>query len=113
MDKPTNSSTEQKRRTQAQNNSLHLLFDLLAKELQKEGITMQMVLQKFILETPATKTTIKELLWKPLQFALIGKGSTTELLKQEEIDLVYDALNKFTSENWGISVPFPTHEINY
>ena len=97
-------------RTTQQNSALHLYFDLLAKEFQKEGITMTTILQKFIVDTPATKTTIKELMWKPLQSAILEKDSTTKLLKQEEIDLIYDSLNKFTSETFGISVPFPSYE---
>jgi hypothetical protein len=109
----TKDTISEQSRTTAQNNSLHLYFDLLAKEFQKEGITMTTVLQKFIVDTPATKTTIKELMWKPLQLAMLEKESTTKLSKKEEIDLVYDALNKFTSETFGISIPFPSHEINY
>jgi len=96
--------------TRQQQKSLHLYFDLLAKEFQKEGITMTTILQKFIVDTPATKTTIKELMWKPLQMAILDKGSTTQLSKNEEIDLIYDSMNKFTSETFGISVPFPNVE---
>lgn len=97
-------------RTEQQSRALHLYFDLLAKEFQKEGITMTTILQKFIVDTPATKTTIKELMWKPLQMAILEKGSTTQLSKNEEIDLIYDSMNKFTSETFGISVPFPNEE---
>src|SRR3990167_10868598 len=96
--------------TRQQQNALHLFYELLSKEFQKEGITMTTVLSKFVIDTPATKYTVKELMWKPLQLALTGKESTTKLLKKEEIDLVYESINKFTSENWGIHIPFPSQE---
>lgn len=104
-------SPEEKRRTSAQNNALHLWYELLAKELNDKGIAMTTVLQKFILDTPATKYTVKELIWRPLQIALLGKTSTTELLKKEEIDQIYDSLVKFFAETMELEIPhFPSME---
>jgi len=102
---------EEKKRTEAQNRSLHLWYEQLAKLLNENGITMTTVLQKFILDTPATKYTVKELLWRPLQQALVGKYSTKELLKQQEIDQIYDSLVKFFGEQMELEIPpFPSYE---
>jgi hypothetical protein len=99
------------KRTDAQNRALHLWFQLLADELNREGKSMSLVLQKFILDAPATKFTIKELVWRPLQESLYGKHSTCELLKKEEIDKIYDTLVKFFAEELEVSCPpFPSLE---
>lgn len=101
------------RRTDQQNRALHLWFEQLAKVLNDEGKSMSVILQKFVLDIPASKYSVKELLWKPLQSAMYGKESTTELLKKEEIDKVYDALCKFMGEEIQVQVPpFPSVEEN-
>ena len=102
---------KQDKRTDQQNKALHLFFQLLADELNREGKSMSLVLQKFILDAPATKYMIKELVCKPLQESMLCKKSTTELLKKEEIDKIYDALNKFMAEELEVSCPpFPSLE---
>lgn len=111
MEQDTLSAKEEKKRTTAQNSALHLWFSLVAEEMQRNGITMTAVLQKFILDAPATKYGVKEYLWRPLQEEMLGKKSTTELLKQKDIDGVYDALNKFFGETMHMSLPpFPSIE---
>ncbi len=60
---------------------------------------------------------VKELLWKPIQKAILNKESTTNL-KKDEIDIVYLNLNKLISTKFGISIAFPSinsmiHEQNY
>lgn len=107
----THDPQDEKKRTVAQNNALHLWFEMLAKELNEKGITMTTVLQKFVVDTPATKYTIKELIWRPLQEALTGKQSTKDLLKKQEIDQIWDSLNKFFAEDMKVSIPqFPSGE---
>jgi hypothetical protein len=100
----------QEKLTRQQQKALHLYFRQVADELNKQGEGMQLIMSKFVLDAKPTDKLIKELLWKPLQFAMIGKESTTELLKREEIDKIYETLNKFLGENFGISIPFPSLE---
>jgi len=60
----------------------------------------------------ATEENIKEMIWKPIQHSLFGKKSTTELLRSEEIDKIYDVINKHLAENFLIEIPpFPSLEI--
>jgi len=99
----------EERLTRQQQKALHLFFTQLACELNREGKTMTMILNRFVIEAPVTKNSIKELVWKPLQEAMYSKKSTTELLKKEEIDGIYDALNKFFAEELQVIVPpFPS-----
>lgn len=98
--------------TRQQQKAIHLWFRQVAEELNREGKVMSVILKKFVLDCPATDYLIKEMLWRPLQEAILGKHSTTELLKKQEIDQVYDALNKFFAEELQISLPpFPSLEI--
>lgn len=110
-EKTIHDAENDKKITRSQQNALHLFYGLLAKELNEKGISMTTVLQRFVVDTPATKYTVKELIWRPLQEALTGKHSTTELLKKQEIDQIYDSLNKFFAERMKISIPpFPSSE---
>jgi len=106
-------SSAEDKLTRQQQKALHVWYGLLADELNRNGKSMALVLQKFVLDVPATKYTIKELVWKPLQQAMFGKESTTQLLKKQEIDQVYDALCKFFAEDLEVEVPpFPSVEEN-
>ncbi len=97
-------------RTIRQNNALHLLFTQLADEMTAKGIDMRTFIHVPVSFTPYS---IKEYLWKPLQRALTGKKSTTQLDKNEDINLIYDNLNRIISERTKGEVempPFPSLE---
>lgn len=98
-------------RTSQQNRALHKYFEVLAETLNESGLDMKVVLKPSI-QIDWTKDTIKEYLWRPIQYALLGKKSTTELLKKEDIDKVFDHLNRHLSEKFGVLVEFPSIE-NY
>ena len=95
------------KRTPTQNNALHLYFTQLAEALNDAGYDIRKTLR---VDVPWTATTVKELLWRPIQKAYLKKTSTTELNKQQDIDRVYDILNRAISEKCGVSVPFPSLE---
>ena len=98
-------------RTEQQNKALHLYFTLLAEELNAAGLTVQATLKPGV-ELDWTPGLIKEVLWRQTQKALLKKRSTTELNKQQEIDLIYDTINRHLSERFpGLPhVPFPSLE---
>lgn len=54
-----------------------------------------------------TKEALKACVWKPMQEAMYGKRSTTELTT-DEVDRVYEAVNHFISSHFHIHVPFPS-----
>jgi len=95
----------EKQRTPKQNNSLHEYFEQLAEELNDSGLDMRKVLKEAI-SIPWNKDTIKEYLWRPVQEAQIGKKSTTKLTTKE-VDLIYNTLNRYLGEKFGIIVSFP------
>ena len=79
--------------TRTQQNALHLWFELVAEELNAGGFTVQLVLKEKV-DIDWNKTLVKDLLWRSAQTVILGKSSTTELKKTEDIDKVFDHLNR-------------------
>lgn len=95
-------------RTLQQNRALHLLFDMLADELNSAGLDMRKVLKPGI-AIPWTKTSVKEFLWRPVQRSMFGKVSTIQITTKELQD-TFDVLNRHLGEQFGLHVPFPSIE---
>lgn len=92
------------KRTPRQNNSIHLLFEEIARELNNAGIDMTVLVKN--LQVSHTKESVKGI-WKAICEAKYSKKSTTELTSKE-IDEVYDEFNRLLAEH-GIHVPFPSN----
>ena len=91
-------------RTLQQNKALHKYFSLVAEALNDRQLTVKTIIKADIEWNPIS---VKSLLWKPIQEAVLQKKSTTEL-KRKEIEDVYDTINRALGEKFGIHVPFPT-----
>lgn len=102
---------EPHKRTLQQNKALHKFCEEVARELNNQGITVQKFLDHAV-ELDWNKDTVKNLIWKPIQKALTDKGSTTELDKINDIDLIYDHINRHLSIEFGISVDWPHKDPN-
>lgn len=107
----TSHSKEHQLRTTKQNKALHVLFKLLADDLNDRGLDMRKTLKPGV-DIPWTEVSVKEYLWRPIQRAMLHKKSTTELTTKE-IDSVFDVLVKHLGEQFGISVVFPSIEEIY
>lgn len=104
--------TEDKRTIQ-QNKALHLFFTQIAKALNEQGLTVNLVLDRMRegVEFWWTPALVKEILWREIQKHLYRKESTTELQKYGEIDRIYEVMNKFLGERLGVeNIPFPSVE---
>lgn len=98
---------EPKPRTEQQSRALHLFCGQLAEVLNDAGLDMRKVL-KPTYNLPWTKESVKEHLWRAVQKAMFNKQSTTQLLKQGEIDAIYEVLVRELGEKHHIEVPpFP------
>lgn len=98
-------------RSQQQNAAMHLWLTWVAIALNDAGYDIKTVLAESA-ELPWTMRAAKENLWRPIQVALMCKESTTTLYKPEVND-VYENLNKFLAEKFGISIPFPSENDLY
>lgn len=99
---------EYPKRTVQQNKALHVLFSLLAENLNTAGLDMRKTLKPGI-EIPWSGRAVKEYLWRPIQKAQLNKDSTTELTTVE-IDQVFDTINKHMGEKFNLHTPFPSIE---
>ena len=95
-------------RTLQQNKALHVLFQLLANELNDNGLDMRRTLKPGI-DIPWSGNSVKEWLWKPVQKAQLNKDSTTKLTTVE-IDKVFDTLVRHLGEQFGVQINFPSIE---
>ncbi len=98
---------EEKQRTILQNRAMHKYFALLATAMNEAGIDLKEALPE--VDIPISEEIVKNCIWRPIQMAQLGKVSTTEL-NTAEITKVYDTLNKWLGEEFGLHVPFPTNE---
>lgn len=92
---------------------MRLYAKLCSKELNNAGYTVQLVLKEKV-DVDWTPDLFFEIIWRNAQIAITGKKSSTELSKLEEIDLIYEHVNRHLGEKFGIHVPFPSEEhVNY
>ena len=102
--------SEGKQRTITQNRALHLAFTMLAEELNTAGLDMKTVFQrKPEVMIPWDTESVKKYIWKPIQKAQLDTESTTQLTTKD-IDSVFDTVNRFMAEAFGVSIDFPSIE---
>lgn len=98
--------TEQ--RTDQQRKAIEVYCRELAKALNAAGYDQRAVMSEMKegVEVPWRQESVKETLLKPIVKAVLKKDSTTKL-DTAEVSKVYDILNRWTSEKFGVSVLFP------
>jgi len=94
--------------TALQMRSIHLYFSMLSDALNAAGLDMKAVMAKLSKNAmiPWSPSAVKERLWRPVMLDTYEKESTTQL-ETNEISVVYESLNEVTSEQLGVSIPFP------
>ena len=95
-------------RTNLQNASLHKYCTLMACELNQHGFDMHKVLSEAI-AIPWNDVLVKELMWRPVQLAMVGEKSTTKP-KRKDYGAIYDVINRYISEKFGVHVAWPSKE---
>lgn len=88
---------------------MHVYFGLLADELNNAGLDMKKVLKPSV-DIPWTPFSVKDHLWRPIQQAMEGKESTTELTTVDIQD-VYLVLSRHISEKFGVNVDWPSKRV--
>lgn len=95
----------EKQRTLQQNKALHLFCDQWAKELNDHGLDVKVTLEG-AWDVPWSADLVKEMIFKPLLKAALGKDSTTEM-NTTDPTLICDIINRRIGEKFGLSVPWP------
>jgi len=97
-----------KQRTGQQNKALHLYCELLAETMNDAGYDQRLVMPKmkegFLV--PWTQESVKRVMWHSIQKTMFDEESTKKLTTEQVSD-VYRVIDKWTSENLNISLPFP------
>lgn len=96
-------------RTLTQNSALHLYFNIVAEALQEKGLDFAKVIS-IPVDMQITADIVKNFMWRPIQKAMFGIESTIKLKKTEQIEMIYDVINKKLSESFEIYIPFPNRE---
>ncbi len=100
---------DKKKRSISQNAALHLYFKYISDELNDLGMAFGYDgIKGMRIETPYTETIVKHLVWKPIQIALFGYESTTQLTTQD-IDKIIMIFSNYFAEQ-GIEISFPSIE---
>jgi hypothetical protein len=94
------------KRTNQQSKSIHLFCAQLADELTEKHIDKRSFFKESFY-TNWTPISVKEDIWRPVQKALFHKDSTTKLNKQNEIDLIWETINKILIEKYKGNVTTP------
>ena len=66
-------------------------------------------MEEKVIPVPYTQENIKENVFKPIEAAMFGKVSTTQL-NRVEVNEVYEVMNRWLGEKFGVHVPFPSEE---
>lgn len=99
------------RRTGTQNNSLHLGFDMVSRQAQEQGITMNAILEKAKAEVDVTPEGIKYNVFHPIMKAMYHVDSTAKLKKIGQVDNVWDKMMHFFGREFEMEyIDFPSEE---
>lgn len=94
-------------RSAQQNKAMHVYFAALSSALNDSGRTMADVFGEKIEGISWTPAMVKDAIWKPIMQKATGKDSTRSLTKAEVTE-VYEILNQFMSNNFGIGIEWPS-----
>lgn len=91
------------KRTDSQNNALHLWLRQVAEALNDAGFSVMEVLRHDA-EIPWTDVSAKELMWKPVQQAMYGHESTADA-ETPEYSKVYEVIVRHIAQSTGVVLP--------
>ena len=110
MNPITQEDVSRKRRTGQQNKSLWLFFERLSEALNAAGYDMKKTL-KHDVDIPWTKQSVHDHIWVPVQEAMTGKDSTTEMNTVDPSE-IYEVVSRHLGEKTGVFVKWPSHEMS-
>ena len=98
------------KRTLSQNSAIHLYFTRLSDALNDGGYDVNTTIK---VPVSFTSETVKKYMFKPIMKALYPDKTSTTELSTTEIQIVYENLNRLTSEKFGIGIDLPSEQSLY
>ena len=96
------------KRTLTQNAAMHLYFRELAEAFNSAGLDVEEALSNPI-DLPWSEVLVKELIWHKVQRSVCDVESTAKL-DTAQVGEIYEIINRFTAQKFGIHVMFPNEE---
>lgn len=97
-------------RSLQQNKSCHKYFTELADALNEAGVDQRLFIDHLKgWEVPITADFIKHI-WKLKQQKMFLTDSTTKMTT-DQVSKVYDQINMFVGQEFGVHTPFPSSEL--
>lgn len=98
-----------RQRTLTQNRAMHQFFRQLADALNSAGLEQEITLKKGekrgkTITVPWTCESVKDVIWKPVQRAMYGKESTSDL-ERKECGEIHKVLCARLNEAFSVTVP--------
>ena len=103
-------------RSPQQRKAMEVYFRELAEALNAAGYDMKKVLEVKTVDVPWSQELVKEVLWKSIQEPMYPETVDedgvvhTARCPMDGVDKVYEVLNRHIASNFGVSIPFPSHE---
>jgi len=96
--------------TKKQRSALHVYCGLLAEALNDAGYDLRRFFElRPKIDIPWSLDLVKKELWKPIYLVQHNKESTTDANRTDYND-TYETLNRFTAQEFGISIPWPSKD---
>ncbi len=97
----------EKQRTMKQNAALHVYANWLAAAMDAQKLDMREVV---MVRVPPTAELVKDLMIKPLACWMYPTKTSTTQLTTEEIQDVYQMMDKIIQRRFGMHVPWPNKQ---
>lgn len=97
---------ERAKRTILQNKAIHKYCSLLADKFNDAGLDMMTVLKEKSVPVSWTMSSVKDVIWRPIQVAMFQTESTTKL-ETDQVSRVYKQIARHLSTNLQIDQSFP------
>lgn len=96
-------------RTDQQRKAIEVFCRNAARVLNDAGLDKREVFAKMKegAEIPWCQDGFKNDIWRQFQIAMLDKESTADL-ETKEVSQVYEVINRFLGERFGVHVPFPS-----
>lgn len=98
---------QEKQRTRQQNKALWKYLTLLAEAMDDAGLDMR---EAISVPIQPTKDNVKSEMWDRVMTALYPDIDSSTKLSTTKIQDVYENLNRFTGQKFGISIDWPSSE---
>ena len=95
------------KRTDPQRKAIEVYCREVANALNEQGVDLKAVLEKKAIPVSCTQDNIKENIFKPILAAMFPPKTSTTELTTGEVTEVYEHMNRWTANEFGVSMEFP------